>query len=640
MKLKLNNEHLSLKEFESEEMPDFVVITGRNGSGKTQLLQALQTHPKNFEFTPQITDIRGDAIDVRQFHTITTESVNSQKKSLTDQWRNIPKPLMVLYSKLEEVGLSIHSSVNDLKDSQTPQGYSEIIEVAFKAWNSFAQVTSDQVDLLWEKVSSSLKSNERLFKLASEISKYYDKPISSLRESDFNNFPMTEEFVDSPTLFQSSLDLNFHVYLQKRNRNEYDYFRKERLRQQNNSIHPEEFNERFPPPWRLFNSVLEDYGVAYRISDHDPDDFHPDQASGFYFVNENSQPISSEQFSSGEKIVIGLLTKLFTSQLYSDALTVPEMFVADEPDAYLHPDNTRVLLDILNGTFVKKLGMKVIITTHSPSTIALCPENSIFELKNRPISSLKKISKDYALEILTGNIPNLSISYQNHRQVLVESPTDVKYYQVAYNKIKEHQMLKHDLYFLSYGYGKSNKSQVVKTVKDFREAGNKTVYGIIDWDNSSKASKEIQVHGEGSRYTIENYLLDPVYLGLMLWDKEFKDFNKDMSFQPVDDLFEILKKENKKIQAIADWICKKFIERFPHYKDSKMTTFQYQNGYEITVPDWYKTEGKDLVEKFKELFPILDSKKYESLKTLAKYMGRSYPLMPIETYNLILDLGN
>ena len=42
--------------------------------------------------------------------------------------------------------------------------------------------------------------------------------------------------------------------------------------------------------------------------------------------------------------------------------------------------------------------IKIIIITHSPSTVALCPDNSIYQLKNEPNSTLLKIEKNDATE--------------------------------------------------------------------------------------------------------------------------------------------------------------------------------------------------------------------------------------------------
>ena len=40
------------------------------------------------------------------------------------------------------------------------------------------------------------------------------------------------------------------------------------------------------------------------------------------------------------------------------------------------------------------------------------------------------------------------------------------------------------------------------------------VYGIIDWDTTNVSNQRIIVLGENERYSIENYILDPLLMGL------------------------------------------------------------------------------------------------------------------------------
>src|SRR5882757_2326992 len=42
MKLEFKNKHLSVENFDTVEIPDFTVLTGVNGAGKSHLLEAIQ----------------------------------------------------------------------------------------------------------------------------------------------------------------------------------------------------------------------------------------------------------------------------------------------------------------------------------------------------------------------------------------------------------------------------------------------------------------------------------------------------------------------------------------------------------------------------------------------------------------------
>ena len=56
-------------------------------------------------------------------------------------------------------------------------------------------------------------------------------------------------------------------------------------------------------------------------------------------------------------------------------------------------------------------------------------------------------------------------------------------------------------------------------MNDLWKAGNKTVYGIIDYDGKNNPSERIKILGGGSRYAIDNYLMDPLVLSMLFLDE-------------------------------------------------------------------------------------------------------------------------
>src|SRR5690606_19323347 len=140
--------------------------------------------------------------------------------------------------------------------------------------------------------------------------------------------------------------------------------------------------------------------------------------------------------------------KLFYNDYYHQKMSYPKLIILDEPDSHLHPEMSQLLISVLKDTFVDKLGINVIMTTHSPATVAMAPEESLWIINNIPETTLKRTTKDEALNILTQNIPTLSIDYENHRQVFVESPTDLKYYQSIFSKFVANETANHKLYFI------------------------------------------------------------------------------------------------------------------------------------------------------------------------------------------------
>ena len=104
-----------------------------------------------------------------------------------------------------------------------------------------------------------------------------------------------------------------------------------------------------------------------------------------------------------------------------------KILLIDEPDAALHPQFSKFLLETIKTYIVNKAGVKVIITTHSPTTVAMADEESIFEM-NLEEKIPHKVSKEKALSILCEGIPSLRVSIDKQRVVFVESSYDAENY--------------------------------------------------------------------------------------------------------------------------------------------------------------------------------------------------------------------
>jgi hypothetical protein len=204
------------------------------------------------------------------------------------------------------------------------------------------------------------------------------------------------------------------------------------------------------------------------------------------------------------------------------SVAYPKLLLLDEIDAPLHPSMTRSLIRTLDGFFVRRIGMSVILATHSPSTVALAPEESLYVMKsNAP--GLHQVRKGAAINMLLEGVPTLSISFDGRRQVFVESAGDAELYDLLFQKLR--RILNHErsLAFIGVGTRPSNGAdidggcaRVVSVVKTLAEGGNKSVLGLIDWDKKHTSSSRVHVLAEGRRYAIENCLLDPLLVALFL----------------------------------------------------------------------------------------------------------------------------
>jgi hypothetical protein len=320
----------------------------------------------------------------------------------------------------------------------------------------------------------------------------------------------------------------------------------------------------------------------------------------------------------------------------------PNLLLLDEADASLHPSMSKQMIDSLQNVFVKKLGIKVILTTHSPSTVAIAPEESIYVM-DKIEKRLKKSVKDDALKILTGGIPNLSIDYKSHRQIFVESPTDAIYYQTIYNKMNASNSLIRKLYFISAGYGKSNCDQVIDIVEKLQNAGNKTSYGIVDWDNKDTSRKNILIHGNKRRYSIENFIFDPIYLAILLIERKYGLLKSAILIEDTENQYDLI--SSTKAQSAIDFIIKQFESKCRGIvNDKSLVDCIYSDNVTLKIPNWYLSHnGHDLKNKMVEIFPplqaIKDGGEYEIELSLIKIIAKVYPFVPKESIDLINKLS-
>jgi hypothetical protein len=193
--------------------------------------------------------------------------------------------------------------------------------------------------------------------------------------------------------------------------------------------------------------------------------------------------------------------------------------------------------------------------------------------------------------------------------------------------------------------GKGNCDQVYSIVKEIRNSGNKTSYGIVDWDLKNKPESNIYVHGENERYSVENFILDPIYLVTLLIQLgnahnicELTGLNKDDNEYLVGD------KEATEIQRISNVVFSQIEGRFKTLKATEnLVEIKYLNGKAIQVPTWVlKEQGHDIINKLKIVFPALEKYKNEGdlQKALIQIMKKSYPFVPLTSINLVEKLAS
>ena len=194
-------------------------------------------------------------------------------------------------------------------------------------------------------------------------------------------------------------------------------------------------------PITVFNDVLREYscnGYLFNTSDFDSLSYEGISKQDFKLnlrLYSGEIKINFSSLSSGEKILLALasLMNRYNRIKYNS----PGVLLLDEIDASLHSSMINNLLNVLKNVFIKKYGLKIILVTHSPTMIALAPEDSIFVMRRSEDEGdrISKESKANALKTLTEGFltfgEGIDILRSKKPLVYVEGKTDVKYIKKA-----------------------------------------------------------------------------------------------------------------------------------------------------------------------------------------------------------------
>lgn len=565
MKLTLRQKFKSLEPF-SIDLPDFVVLTGINGAGKTQLLTAIMQNQLI------VTDVNGTELNPKKYVTSQTLSPNESAIVTREQ---------------------LNGNTQNL-------------------WNQFNQYLQNrQNNPSFTLENNVFGHNAPQIKVIDRIAKSAKKAKEELNSDDFfNHYPLEDGLTQSDVFYQNFSSL-FKRYQDKLDDNEYRQYRNQtKGHTEITFLTKEEFINTFgEAPWEFVNKIIKEASLDYHINS--PANSHRDAPFELKLVNNfNNTEIQFGDLSSGEKVLMSLALALYNSNF---DIEFPKILLMDEPDASLHPSMSKKFLDVIQNVFVNEKKVTVIITTHSPSTVALTLEESIF-IVNKTGVRIEKANKDKALKILTAGVPSFSVNYENRRQIFVESPNDVTYYEKLYQQLANHLIPEISLSFISSGESKTDKNgvkvsncgQVINITETLRKAGNKFVSGIIDWDTTNISTQDVKVLGNGNRYSIENYILDPLLIGALLLREKIitkEELNLNTNETYID--FKNFNKE--RLQFIADYIITK-VATVVNPTVSTNSTVVLINGIEINLPLWYlHHQGHTLEEQILKVFPQLNA---------------------------------
>ncbi|KLU22217.1 hypothetical protein EOS_31940 [Caballeronia mineralivorans PML1(12)] len=423
------------------------------------------------------------------------------------------------------------------------------------------------------------------------------------------------------------------------------------------------------PPWERLDKIFNEAGIHLRCEApllRAASVFTEDRDHVLRFKDSRTgQLVSPNSLSSGEKALCALLFLEYSTQLGASRYG---LILLDEPDAHLHPDFVKRFFRVLVS--IAANGCRIVLTTHSPTTVAIAPEGSLYLLTEPGIGAPQKVSRAAALAGLLSGVPALSVIAENNRQVFVESQYDASLYASLYAILRSYRPKDVDLgirsdvslSFVASGSGGSGSCDQVVTVVEALK-NNPFVTGLIDWDRKDRKLERVEIVGRGERYSIENFVFDPIVLAAFLLhlqyvpeiagvkaSRTFTDANPETLSEIADEISELLLDALNKMQTPAASASREEKEKFAAcvrecakvlqlgnqaYLDSgARVEVGYCSGLSVSIPQWLLlVRGHDLEELVINAFPMLRSfhKRSNGLKTsIVEIILAQYPeLIPL-----------
>lgn len=614
------------KSFESQA--DLIVLTGKNGAGKTRVLEAI---------------VNGAISALSNGCALSQPSIM----------------LLPLSSLMPSFGHAMGDAYLQSRITQTVAYFERSRELFNLPHNPGHEAYMAGVR---NHGAAPAMSYSELHKLCRRIAERLEIPVEEVKSQDINTFfeePLTNVF----GVYDLSNACN--SYIRKKHQNLYNFWRKSELKDDVSCVPPEKFVEYFGlGPWVNLNKVVESvFNEKFTFS-------VPDESSHSYgYVAEllnskTGETVALGDLSSGEQTLLWLALTLYNTQYCaSGSEAVPKLLLLDEPDAFLHPKMVVKFYEVVNK-FISTFKTYVLITTHSPTTVALAPEKSVCIVAD---SLITPVDKDAAIAELLDGITQVSIDPANRREVFVENIADARVYKIIFDYLRNDSRLidpKVSLSFVPSGpkvsidtlsfclkeifeivdekkinqfyesvNGGGDYGQVTGYVESLQGKGSRTVRGIVDWDMGNKPKKGIIVHAYEYAYTLENVLLDPVCI-MYLLHMENPDKYKVISYCNEEVRLEDWLGDDKLLQVSVD----RFVEGLLGFDDAARSDLTYVSGKVLTIDARYLlSDGHQLkgviVRRYEELkrFDRRDGGLLVELaKTMTMKIGKGFVPKSIE----------
>ncbi len=420
MQLEFKRKYLSIKNLAGADLPDFSLLIGRNGIGKTQLLQAIE---KGFISVSGITYPEIELYNLNSFKLHDSPKVDGARPSFAA--RAIEKYLAPS-SGLPLVESAKNIFAQTLKDFDLKDGSDERREFEENLKNEI-RIPRGSSQYAQEH------SNEALSTYFKQINEWVIRPLKNRQSNSARDDPaslivlsiqlsgkfpheinrddiLRADCYDGETI-ANGLNEIFTRY--KVGQHAWAHTQGETSQESIQQLMAR-YRKETQPPWIVLRRKLEQMREAsgdpelfnFEFSDPEEDKLTFFRRGPYSFATKltnraTGESYSAETLSSGETI---MMTLLLTSFNRSIGCCQPRLLLLDEVDCVLHPSMISALISGLKSFD----GMRVIMATHSVTTVAVCEEDEIFRLvRSQNNFKIGRVTKSEAIEELSEGLATI-----------------------------------------------------------------------------------------------------------------------------------------------------------------------------------------------------------------------------------------
>jgi AAA15 family ATPase/GTPase len=448
----------AIKNIGNVHLENYSILTGLNGSGKSQFIEAIQFG--HIAVPTVITNIQAQvlkheqstlkltayAIDNQYILNKVAELRNLFIYSLNPSRQQYQSDFNLAYQNLETV--ISHYLGNVYQPQQLHLDYS------LDSNSIFEKIKLDAIDLIRNKGPKELKLYDFDVLQANSNKLITHLPPSAIAKHISPRIPY--EFVN---LTPTNLSVVLYSYYKKVKNFKTDF-------QARHGNKPSEEAIIFncgENPSDVINRTVKKLGLDLicDIGDLESEDYEY-LSYTFKFKNHHGEVIELESLSSGEKLLIGLSSTKFSPDFTSRNGEL-KLLLLDEIDASLHPKMLRQMHEIINDEFINK-GIKVILVTHSPTTILTCPDNTgIYTVDKNSSEFISKTTKEEAISELSEGLISYSGAIMmlddigSYELIVISEGSNNEYFQVCFGEEYKERVMFIELSQKRIGYTELRK---------------------------------------------------------------------------------------------------------------------------------------------------------------------------------------